>query len=165
MRISELKQFLSAQETILIQLPDGTAVPNHFHVTEVGEVTKHFVDCGGKVRHEKRASLQLWTAIPGRNDDPEIWSRGRRQRPDVARDPYRLPRPRGLWPATGSKKSSGVSGRLYRRRERWLHARWRLLLVGARWSIGVLFSVRYAYRTKDLRTKRPKNHPANSLTI
>lgn len=62
MRISELKQFLSTRETILIQLPDGTAVPGHFYVTEVGEVTKHFVDCGGKVRHEKRASLQLWTA-------------------------------------------------------------------------------------------------------
>lgn len=62
MKVSELKSFLSAQENILIQLPDGTAVPKHFHVTEVGEVTKHFVDCGGKVRHEKRASLQLWTA-------------------------------------------------------------------------------------------------------
>lgn len=62
MRISDLKQFLSDQETILIQLPDGTAVPSHFHVTEVGEVSKHFVDCGGKVRHEKKASLQLWTA-------------------------------------------------------------------------------------------------------
>ena len=62
MRISELKQFLSERDNILIQLPDGTAVPSHFHVTEVGEVTKHFVDCGGKVRHEKRASLQLWTA-------------------------------------------------------------------------------------------------------
>ena len=62
MRISDLKAFLATNETLLIQLPDGTAVPSHFHVTEVGEVTKHFVDCGGKVRHEKRASLQLWTA-------------------------------------------------------------------------------------------------------
>lgn len=62
MRISDLKQFLSARETILIELPDGQAVPAHFHVTEVGEVTKHFVDCGGKVRHEKKASLQLWSA-------------------------------------------------------------------------------------------------------
>lgn len=62
MNISQLKSFLSAQETILIELPDGTAVPAHFHVTEVGEVTKHFVDCGGKVRLEKKANLQLWSA-------------------------------------------------------------------------------------------------------
>lgn len=62
MRISDLKQLLSGQDTILIELPDGSAVPAHFHVTEVGEVTKHFVDCGGEVRHEKKASLQLWSA-------------------------------------------------------------------------------------------------------
>lgn len=62
MRISELKHFLSGQETILIKLSDGAAVPPHFHVTEVGEVTKHFVDCGGKVRLEKKANLQLWSA-------------------------------------------------------------------------------------------------------
>ncbi|MEL6141685.1 MAG: DUF6428 family protein, partial [Bacteroidota bacterium] len=29
---------------------------------EVGEITKHFIDCGGTVRHEKVASLQLWSA-------------------------------------------------------------------------------------------------------
>ena len=62
MNISQLKSFLSAQETILIELPDGRAVPAHFHVTEVGEVSKHFVDCGGKVRLEKKANLQLWSA-------------------------------------------------------------------------------------------------------
>lgn len=62
MRISELKAYLAGRTNLRIDLPDGTAVPGHFHVTEVGEVTKHFVDCGGKVRHEKRASLQLWTA-------------------------------------------------------------------------------------------------------
>lgn len=62
MRVSELKTFLAGRDRLAIRLPDGSAVPGHFHVTEVGEVTKHFVDCGGTVRHEKRASLQLWTA-------------------------------------------------------------------------------------------------------
>jgi len=29
------------------KLPEGTYLPAHFHMTEVGLVTKHFVDCGG----------------------------------------------------------------------------------------------------------------------
>ncbi|RYG09045.1 MAG: hypothetical protein EOO07_24535, partial [Chitinophagaceae bacterium] len=37
-------------------------VPEHFHVTEVGIITKDFIDCGGKVRHEKVANFQLWDA-------------------------------------------------------------------------------------------------------
>src|SRR5690606_19581099 len=32
---------------------------------EVGLVTKHFIDCGGTVRLEKKANFQLWNA----NDD------------------------------------------------------------------------------------------------
>lgn len=42
---------------------DGQAIPAHFHVTELGEVTRHFIDCGGKVRLEKKANLQLWTSV------------------------------------------------------------------------------------------------------
>ncbi len=62
MLLSEVKQFLTDRTSFTIVLPDGTAVPRHFHVTEVGETTKHFIDCGGKVRHEKRANFQLWSA-------------------------------------------------------------------------------------------------------
>jgi hypothetical protein len=43
-------------------LPDGTLVPDHFHVTEVGSVTKHFIDCGGTERKENVVNFQLWTA-------------------------------------------------------------------------------------------------------
>jgi hypothetical protein len=31
-------------------------------VTEVGQITKHFIDCGGTVRDEKTANFQLWEA-------------------------------------------------------------------------------------------------------
>jgi len=62
MLLSELKHFLTSHDSFLIRLPDGTAVESHFHVTEVGEVTKNFIDCGGKVRRERVASLQLWSA-------------------------------------------------------------------------------------------------------
>ena len=37
-------------------------VPNHFHITEVGVTTKNFVDCGGTVRSETYATMQLWVA-------------------------------------------------------------------------------------------------------
>jgi hypothetical protein len=62
MLLSELKSALARLDHVEFQLPDGTSVPEHFHVTEVGSVTKHFIDCGGTVRHENVVSLQLWTA-------------------------------------------------------------------------------------------------------
>jgi hypothetical protein len=62
MKLSEIKKHLSEAETVNFKLPDGTYVPEHFHVTEVGEITKHFIDCGGTVRHEKVTNFQLWNA-------------------------------------------------------------------------------------------------------
>jgi hypothetical protein len=60
MRLSEIKNHLSKLKTIGFQLPNGAFVPNHFHVTEVGKVSKHYIDCGGTVRNEEVASFQLW---------------------------------------------------------------------------------------------------------
>ncbi|ALJ04318.1 hypothetical protein APS56_03810 [Pseudalgibacter alginicilyticus] len=62
MTLSEVKSKLSQLETIAFQLPNGELVPNHFHVTEVGKITKHFIDCGGTVRHEDVVNFQLWNA-------------------------------------------------------------------------------------------------------
>ena len=62
MKLSEIKKQLSTVETVNFVLPTGAFVPEHFHVTEVGLVTKHFIDCGGTVRTEKTASFQLWEA-------------------------------------------------------------------------------------------------------
>merc|ERR1711976_1067512 len=42
--------------------PNGELVPSHFHVTEVGKITKHFIDCGGTVRNEEVVNFQLWDA-------------------------------------------------------------------------------------------------------
>ncbi|CAN5276707.1 hypothetical protein BH09BAC5_BH09BAC5_25710 [soil metagenome] len=44
------------------KLENGNLVPAHFHITEVGQVMKHFIDCGGTVRDEKVVSFQLWEA-------------------------------------------------------------------------------------------------------
>ena len=60
MRLSEIKKHLSQLKTIGFQLPNGELVPSHFHVTEVGKVSKHFIDCGGTVRKEEVANFQLW---------------------------------------------------------------------------------------------------------
>lgn len=62
MKISEIKDHLKTQTTIGFQLPNGNMVPSHFHVTEVGVVSKHFIDCGGTVRTEEKANFQLWEA-------------------------------------------------------------------------------------------------------
>ncbi|OAV46262.1 DUF6428 family protein [Lewinella sp. 4G2] len=62
MLLSELKAFQPTGDTLSILLPDGTPVPAHFHVTELGEVTKRFIDCGGTLRDERTANLQLWVA-------------------------------------------------------------------------------------------------------
>ncbi len=62
MKISEIKNHLSGLNQIAFELPDGSLVPSHFHVTEVGQVHKHFIDCGGTVRTEVVANFQLWEA-------------------------------------------------------------------------------------------------------
>ena len=62
MNIQQIKEHLSSLKTIAFQLPNGELVPSHFHVTEVGKVTKHFIDCGGTLRNEVKANFQLWEA-------------------------------------------------------------------------------------------------------
>lgn len=63
MKLSELKIHLHNLSSIGFQLPDGNMVDNHFHVTEVGKITKHFIDCGGTERNEEVVSLQLWKSV------------------------------------------------------------------------------------------------------
>ena len=62
MKLSEIKNHLGVAESVNFILPNGKQVPEHFHVTEVGLVTRHFIDCGGKVRLEKVVNFQLWDA-------------------------------------------------------------------------------------------------------
>ncbi len=61
--VSQLKHSLSAAPSSAVRflLPDGSVLPEHFHITEVGHVTKDFVDCGG-TRHTT-ASCVLQTLV------------------------------------------------------------------------------------------------------
>ncbi len=62
MKLSEIKNYLKTAENVSFKLPDGTFVPEHFHVTEVSLITKNFIDCGGTVRQETKVNFQLWEA-------------------------------------------------------------------------------------------------------
>jgi len=69
MTLAELKSALarSAEKNLRIVLPDGDPIPADFHITEVGHVTKKFVDCGGTRRSSESCVLQAWVA----KNDPD----------------------------------------------------------------------------------------------
>ena len=62
MKVKELITHLNTVASVSFELPDGTMVPAHFHVTEMGLMLKNYVDCGGKMRNERSATFQLWVA-------------------------------------------------------------------------------------------------------
>jgi hypothetical protein len=62
MKLSEFKANLTGMTTVSFQLPNGSTVPAHYHITEVGHVQKRFIDCGGTTRLEDRICFQLWEA-------------------------------------------------------------------------------------------------------
>lgn len=62
MKLSEFKSHLSKLTSILFVKQNRHVIPHHFHITEVGVVTKKFIDCGGSVHENKFINLQLWVA-------------------------------------------------------------------------------------------------------
>jgi len=62
MTLEQIKNILPSLENVEFQLENGKFVPEHFHVTEIGMVTKNFIDCGGTMRKEERVNFQLWNA-------------------------------------------------------------------------------------------------------
>ncbi len=62
MTLEQFKQHLDNVLQLNFVQPNGTFVPRHFHITEAGLTTRHFIDCGGTVRTEKTISFQVWSA-------------------------------------------------------------------------------------------------------
>lgn len=62
MKLSEIKTALHNLDQVRFVLPDSNLVPIHFHITEIGAITRHFIDCGGTERIEKVINFQLWEA-------------------------------------------------------------------------------------------------------
>jgi len=60
MKLSEFKEIVNTVTDLKFVLPNGETVPNHYHVTEVGSITKKFIDCGGTLREEESVNFQLW---------------------------------------------------------------------------------------------------------
>jgi hypothetical protein len=69
MKVSELKSILANHPALSTRfvLPSGDKIPAHFHITEVGHVTKRFIDCGGQ-HHDRTEACQLQTYV---GDDVE----------------------------------------------------------------------------------------------
>lgn len=65
MKLHELKTILARNPEAHPQfvLPDSDLIPAHFHITEVGHITKRFMDCGGKLHdHKDTCLLQTYVA-------------------------------------------------------------------------------------------------------
>ncbi len=62
MNLNEFKTALNGLNQLQFVLPNGAFIPAHFHVTEVGAITRHFMDCGGTERIERKVNFQLWEA-------------------------------------------------------------------------------------------------------
>ncbi|QBO58232.1 DUF6428 family protein [Chryseobacterium salivictor] len=60
MKLSEIKNILTNLQELHFVLENGEQVPQYFHVTEVGQINKKFIDCGGVMRDEKAINFQLW---------------------------------------------------------------------------------------------------------
>jgi hypothetical protein len=62
MKLSAFKSALSKLDSLQFGLPQGKEVPAHVHLTEIGELQKNFIDCGGTIRISRLVSMQLWYA-------------------------------------------------------------------------------------------------------
>ena len=62
MLLSELKDHLNKLDSLNFVQPNGYFIPRHFHITEAGLITKHFIDCGSTIRKSKVANIQIWVA-------------------------------------------------------------------------------------------------------
>lgn len=61
---AEFRQTLALAPALGLRfrLPTGGLTPIHLHLTEVARVEKRFIDCGGTIRTQASARLQLWAA-------------------------------------------------------------------------------------------------------
>ncbi|MEO5777344.1 MAG: DUF6428 family protein [Flavobacterium sp.] len=60
MNLSEIKKTFRYRETINFILENGATVPEHFHVTEVGIISKRFIDCGGIPLYSRKIHFYIY---------------------------------------------------------------------------------------------------------
>lgn len=64
MTLADFRKALASSPNLGLRfrLPTGGLTPIHLHLTEVARVEKRFIDCGGTIRTDVSARLQLWAA-------------------------------------------------------------------------------------------------------
>ena len=62
MTLQDFYSQLDHTQELSFALPNGGLVPTHFHITEVGQLDRLFLDCGGVMRKESVVNLQMYTA-------------------------------------------------------------------------------------------------------
>lgn len=62
MNLKELITHLKQSDKVEIYLADGTQIAPHFHITELANNSKTFLDCGNTLRTERHVGMQLWIA-------------------------------------------------------------------------------------------------------
>ncbi len=64
MTVARFREALGRHRDLALRfrLPTGALSPAHAHLTEVARVEKRFIDCGGAVRTQVAARLQVWAA-------------------------------------------------------------------------------------------------------
>ena len=73
MKLSQFTNLLEAHadKPFHLVLPGENVVPHSFHITEIGHVTKRFIDCGGKLHTVQSCQLQAWL---GTDNDHRIYA-------------------------------------------------------------------------------------------
>ncbi|MCC6818075.1 MAG: hypothetical protein IT245_04190 [Bacteroidia bacterium] len=62
MKISELKNLLSQSQELNFLDINGLPIPAHFHITELGLINRHSIDCGKDIHQQSFACFQIWVA-------------------------------------------------------------------------------------------------------
>ena len=62
MKLQEFKSKLENSSQLNFRLANGEEIPAHFHITEVGQISRKFIDCGGTLRQNSKINFQLYVA-------------------------------------------------------------------------------------------------------
>jgi len=60
MTLGDFRTLLDHLEALNFVDATGQGVPAHFHITEVGQLDRFFIDCGGTVRRSSKVNFQMY---------------------------------------------------------------------------------------------------------
>ena len=60
MTLGDFRTLLNHLDELTFMETTGFPVPAHFHITEVGQLDRFFIDCGGTVRKTSKVNFQMY---------------------------------------------------------------------------------------------------------